>query len=803
LPASQLRSSGVDGVHEPIRFDDVVVDPAAMTVSVGGVHAHVEPQVFDVLVYLARHRDRVVTKNELLDNIWGDRFVSESALTSRIKDARRIVGDDGRSQRVIRTVHGRGYQFVADVLECESTAAQVTLRAPAGREAFVGRKQEIRALFDAVAAHQLVTVVGPGGVGKTRLATELARIWEDDGRPVHVVELASVTSPMLVGQQICDALGVRSQGEVDLIPLAAQELRGSARLLVLDNFEHVADAAVDVDRLRELVPDLRVCVTSREPLRISGEQVIRLHPLDTSPDLGREAPAIVLFETLAQRLDQSFAVDDSNAELVREICILVDGLPLGLDLAAAQLRHMPIDYLRIHLQRDAAAIGHDLRDRPERQRTVNDLIGWSNNLLAPSAQRLLARLSVFRGGIPLSGLRAVGEFDSATDALRGIAELVDKSLVVAERVGAEPRYDLLNLIRSFAGERLAAPPGGAALARKLHARWVADLVREIEADRWDRNVGGWIDDLSREYPNMSVALEHLLEEGDRLTIGRIMADTNMWWYRVGRHDEARRWVGAALAAGEGPDQRSLGRLHLLAGLLEFAARNMEPAMEHYRKAIHFAERSDDWRYEQIATSNLAIRALRSPDELPDGIAELEGVVDRATERDEPAVLAHALNTLGVVLHRSGRDRDAIAQHELALEVNRRIGDRLHEALNYANLGHIELEAGRPDTALVSSKSALTLASRIGDSLLAAWVLAEIASAEQMRGNPEEAATLLGASEAYTDAIGAHRGPAAHQAWHDITVQRLRDDLGDTEFELHCAAGAAMPLKDVIERALTP
>src|SRR5690606_22709087 len=162
---------------------------------------HVEPQVFEVLLHLARNRDRVVTKNELLDTIWGDRFVSESALTSRIKDARRIVGDDGRSQQVIRTVHGRGYRFVADVVEQAARRAPPALRPPVGRDAFVGRDDEVRALHGALAAHRLVTVVGPGGVGKTRLATEVARMWEADGRPVHVVELASVAAPTLVAQE--------------------------------------------------------------------------------------------------------------------------------------------------------------------------------------------------------------------------------------------------------------------------------------------------------------------------------------------------------------------------------------------------------------------------------------------------------------------------------------------------------------------------------------------------------------------------------------------------------------------------
>ena len=782
---------------ESIRFGNVEIDVGSLAVRVDDVAVHVEPQVFEVLCYLVHNRHRVVTKNELLDNVWGDRFVSESALTSRIKSARRVIGDDGRAQRMIRTVHGRGYQFIADVVAPPGRSAPRA--SPTRTDEFVGRDAELTALLDALDVHRLVTVVGPGGVGKTRLVTEAARAWEDEDRSVHVVELDEITSDSQVASLICDVVGVRSQGDVDLIALAAQELRGSLPLLILDNFEHVGGAAIQIGALLELVPDLRICVTSRERLRLSDEQVITLGPLDSSPELGREAPAVVLFEARARRLNRSFTVDESNLRTVSEICRLVDGLPLGLDLAAAQLRHMPLDYLRTHLEQDVAAMALDLHDRPQRQQSVNDLIGWSYEQLAPSARTLLARLSVFRGGIPLSGVRAVGELGSDFEALRCMAELVDKSLVVVEPSDSEPRYSLLNLIRSYAATRLAATHE-LGPAQAAHASWVADVVSTIEADRWSRNVAGWFGDLSREYPNIAAALGHLADTGDHATLCRIVADTNVWWYSIGRHEEARRWVRLAIGAGEGLDPQTLGRLHLLAGMLTFASQDVGAAMDHYRLAVRHATAAGDWRYVQLARANLAVRALADQEALPEATAELDAVVADATERGEQAVLAYALNILGVLLHRTGRGDEARAQHEQAIVVNRRIGDPFNEALNHANIGHIEVEAGRPETALVSSKAALRLASRIGSSVLAAWLLSEIASAERMRDNAPEAAILLGASDAYIDAIGAHRGPAAHQSWHELTSAALRADLGDAEFERLHATGSALPLKDAIERA---
>ena len=396
---------------ESVHFDEYELDLDAIELRRQGEAIAVEPQVFEVLSYLVAERHRVVPKTELLDNIWGDRFVSESALTSRIKSARQAVGDDGRSQRMIRSAHGRGYQFIATVQPTAATAPTSTAKPAAppagnrqsGPDQLVGRERELEDVLSQLQSGQVVTLLGPGGVGKTRLAVEVSRVWEDAGDRSVFAQLEDITEPDLLLPRVCAALGLHPETEVDLFALLSQTLRDQSVLLVLDNFEQLMAASGEIARLVAALPDLRLLVTSRDRLRLSAERTVEIEPLNTS-DRGAEYPhASVLFEQLARRADPAFALNDENRSTVAAICELVDGVPLALGLAAAQLRYLSLDYLVSHLTANVGSIAENLHDRPERQHSVTRLMEWSYQLLKPSQQQLFERLSVFTGGWSLDG----------------------------------------------------------------------------------------------------------------------------------------------------------------------------------------------------------------------------------------------------------------------------------------------------------------------------------------------------------------------------------------------------------------
>ena len=779
----------------------------------------VEPQVFDVLSYLVARRERVVAKTELLDNIWGDRFVSESALTSRIKSARQAVGDDGRTQRTIRTVHGRGYQFVGQVLDPpigEASSREVAHRptpapslGPTDRpelDRLVSREAELEAVMAQLAAGRLVTLVGPGGVGKTRLASEVSRIWEDSGERSAFVPLEDVTDPDLVLPTIGGALGLRSETEVDAFALLSEALRAEPALLVLDNVEHLSSASGDIGRLVATLPELRVLVTSRDRLRLSVERTIEVEPLATDGGDEVDPPAATLFEQFARQADPSFRLTDENRSTVSTISELVDGLPLALALAAAQLRYLSLDYLVSHLRANTASITDSLHDRPERQHSVERLVEWSYQLLTPSQQLLLARLSVFAGGWPLAGATAVGHFGDDGEALSGLASLVDKSLVRSQPADGAPRFSMLNIIDAFATARLEeGDQQGQAVDD--HGAWVAGLVRSIEEERWGDRAGTWLDDVEVEHANIVTALQRAedLDRPDRVC--RIVGDLHMWWYRTGRHVEGRRWIERALAGldrmGDEAGPEVQGRLHLVAGFIAFTDRDIDRARGHYRQAIDAAERADDWRYQQQALANLSATSIRRPDEAEQALHRLDGVIDQARARNEQVVLAHALNVSGVLLRFAGQPEQARERYEAARAANRQTGDRYQEAMNLGNLAHLAGSIDRIDEALSSARSGLHLTWRIGSQVMCAWTIGLIAGLLQREGSAETATRLMGASAAVLHSLGAHSGTVADQSSPDETRSALRDQLGAERFETLEAEGRELKLEAAVELALDP
>jgi len=449
-----------------LRFASCELDLDRIVLCRDGNVVKLEPKAFDVLAYLVQHRGTVVRKQELLDEIWGDRFVSESALTTRIKAVRQAVDDDGSRQAIIRTVHGKGYEFVAPIETFLGAAAPPAAAVPSiaglgtAIQPLIGREPLMVLLVDALAAHRLITLVGPGGVGKTSLGLELARsaaAGYTDG--VHVVELVSVVDEEAASAAFATAIDVNVRRSSSIDDAIAEMLRPRQSLLLLDNCEHLVEpVAALVNRILREAPRVSIVATSREPLAVAGEQVWSVEPLSTaaakevSCEEAMAVPAVALFVARARAGDPSFVLDDATAPVVVEICRRLDGIPLAIELAAARARATGVAEIAHRLDERFALLKAMRRGSDPRHRTMHDAISWSYDLLQPEEQELFTALSVFAGSFDLSAAEAMSPGGDALDLLTRLTER--SMLSVRPQAGGGTRYELLETLREYGRTRL-------------------------------------------------------------------------------------------------------------------------------------------------------------------------------------------------------------------------------------------------------------------------------------------------------------------------------------------------------------
>jgi predicted ATPase/RsiW-degrading membrane proteinase PrsW (M82 family) len=595
----------------------------------------------------------------------------------------------------------------------------------------VGREEELATILGLDA--RAVTLTGPGGTGKSRLALEAAhKLRERFGSGAFFVALAPIRDPALVPAAIAEVLGVaQREGETPLEPLK-DYLRDKQLLLLLDNFEQVAEAAGAVAELLEAAPRVRMLATSREALRIAGENEFPVPPL---PEPG----ALELFEARARAVDAEFRITDENREPIAEIARRLDGLPLAIELTAA----------RVRVQSPAEILAR--LETPTEASPLRETISWSYDLLDADEQRLLARLSVFSGGAPLRAAEFVCG-DGVVDVVEGIASLAEKSLVRRDvGTGGVSRVEMLETIREFARERLDER-GEADAVRRRHAEHVLALSERAEPSLTGPEQAFWLARLSEENANIRAALAWS-REARQLELGlRVAGALVRFWSARGLMAEGRQWIEGALADANGVEPSVRGKAEFAAGYAALGLGDFSGAEQHFQRCLALARELDDERLEGAALAQLGWLAMAT-DRTEEARANAEGALRLASVHDDKVAASGALNVLAELAAKDGNG-DATKLFEQGLALRRELGDerliansllllgtvdrneeRFVEALELArgledswttSVALLRLGEARGDRALI--EEALVIARERGDAAL-------IAQAEQLLASP--------------------------------------------------------------------
>jgi non-specific serine/threonine protein kinase len=715
---------------------------------------------------------------------------------------------------------------------------------PTPLTSFVGRELDMEKVIALLrqSGVRLVTVTGPGGVGKTRLAIAVAhRLAGDDLEDIAFVALAPVRRADRVAAAIAQGLGI-SQADDGRLPVALSRALGERLLLlVLDNFEHVLPAAPLLAELLATHPRLTILVTSRAVLHISGEYEYPVPPLalpavDAVTTSGvAPAPAAQLFVARAMAVDPGFSVTDDNAAAIAAICARLDGLPLAIELAAARSKVLPPALLLQRGARRLPLVTGGPRDVPARLQTMHEAIAWSHALLPEEERTLFRRLAVFVGGFDLAAAEVVcGAIAAAmtpptspgTSILEGITSLVDKSLLhVSAGSSHGPRFTLLETIREFAAERLEAA-GEDELARAAHADYFVSLDSRLDPNL--TTAGERVDDrlwdIEADYPNFRAALTYLEQRDRGEGILRLAGALSIFYHHRGDLAEGRRWVSWGL--DNSSDEPSLWRVRALNGLslIVWSQGESALAMSLAESAQKMAETLEDSESLALAIHLRGIAALAQGQlDLARGLMEqTRGLL---CELALPSQESMAMYVLSVIAYAAG-DSDGCARlAQSALQRFRAIGNPTGAACALDRLGRVAHDQGDDRAAVGYYQDALRLWAQTD----ARWSTAGAHSAAEVSGfprwagiedrrlllhavsglaaiaadhvQPRQAATLLGAVDRRREAGGAQMSSSLH-AHHERTRVSVRAALGADEFMTRYEAGQRLRLADAVALAMT-
>ena len=714
---------------------------------------------------------------------------------------------------------------------------------------FVGREREVEEVCQRLLRPdvRLLTLTGPGGVGKTRLGLQVAeQVLEQFADGVCFVALTSISEPALVPSAIAQALQVKQGAGQSVAEALVQYLRERQLLLVLDNFERLLEAGPLLAQLLAACPRLKVLVTSRVVLHLQGEHnyevpTLRLPLAGHRPSLEQLAryEGIRLFVERARAANSEFRVTTENAPAVIELCRRLDGLPLAIELAAARVRLLYPEAMLTRLGNRLALLTGGARDLPDRQRTLRATLDWSYDFLGMGERLLFARLAVFVGGWTLEAAEAVCDTEDETEVLQHVSALVDKSLVQQQAsIWQEARFTMLETVREYALERLEES-GESERLRRRHATYFLELTEEAERASQGPLQGVWLDRLEAEYDNLRGALAwSLTPQGDAEIGLQLTGALSHFWYVRGHHSESRMWLQNALEQGSGSTAArarvlvGAGRLDWFQGELARSKVLLEESLTLYQDLGDDAgaawallclgrteiSRGNHGRGEALVEESLAL--LRQQGKLWEisrallalGAGALfEDDVDRATAKFEESLaicqdlenaegVALSLLYLGRAAHMRGEDARSNTLLQESLALFKDLGDSRGVAEVLLELGRVAHAQGNDTRAVSLCRESLILSRNLDDKSHMAFCLAALAGVIQSAGQATRAARLFGAAEMLLQSLDAVLDPTGRLV-HDSDLAATRLQLGEAAFEEARAEGRAMTIEQAVAHAL--
>jgi predicted ATPase/class 3 adenylate cyclase len=674
---------------------------------------------------------------------------------------------------------------------------------------FVGREEEITEVERLLGQTRLLTLTGPGGSGKSRLAlrvaAELLTRFQDGS---CFVDLSPVTDPALVPAAVANALGVPEAAGRPIIEGVKEHLRHRELLQVVDNFEQVAEAGPVIEELLTAAPRLRTMVTSRVVLSLPGEQEYPVPPLHV-PDPARlpsdlsaisAVEAVRLFAERAMAANPRFTLTERNAPVVAEITSRLDGLPLAIELAATRTKVLTPEQILSRLERRLSILTSGSRSLPERQRTLRAAIAWSYDLLDPVERRLFARLSVFAGGWTFESAEAVCDPEGlGLDALDGLTSLVDKSLVrTIDPSGGPARFSMLETIREFAQEQLEAGDDHEPMRRR-HAEHFLGLAVEAEPHLTADDQGEWLDRCDAEHANIRAALRWAIDAGEAGPAQAAAGALWRFWQQRGHLAEGRRWLEEVLAMPNG-QARTAARAKALTGAGGIAWwTDQQAARALYEEALAIERELGDPARLAEALYNQAFAVAGEHDLDAAGRLLDESLALFRQVGDERGV-ANVLVMLVVPDAMAGAWDRVVARIEEVVAISRRLGDRLHLAYILVWLAFATGRAGRPEDARATALEALELFREVDDATGMALAFLDLAFLLTWEGRHTDAVRMAGASQSQRDRAGGGPSPGFGGMLEGDPVAEAGAHLSEEAVKRAWQEGLAMPVQAAVALA---